>query len=366
MKVTCHGVGVLNALQCLLGSGVVLVQQLGQGGAVASRFLQLIGRGGVVTTCNVEIAEHIVEAIGVDSVRQETLGLVELTLREAHQSLVGIRLLCLGVYTKGLGYVLLGGGIVALVERQGSQIVVSPVVLIVEFGGLLINFGLLVGVVFQRGSVENLLYIELGGVGGVLLLDLLIGASDGLVVDNATGTAQLRQHLIGQVTEAFAHIANLLLTFLRVLVHRQHAKNHVLVLHVAGLDELLEAFPVLRGVMRVDVGLHLDVLELRFHVLLAVVLTLAGQLVIEAEATFGRRIGCHLDILDGQSLSVGIDTLEHSDKFLHAVVLQLALAQVGLIDEELHIGFLLLGVDTLERVGSDARSAIHHRATVKL
>src|SRR3712207_4991271 len=166
------------------------------------------------------------------------------------------RLLGLGVDTKGLGYVLLGGGIVALVERQGSQIVVSPVVLIVEFGGLLINFGLLVGVVFQRGSVENLLYIELGGVGGVLLLDLLIGASDGLVVDNETGTAQLRQHLIGQVTEAFAHVADLLLTFLRVLVHRQHAKNHVLVLHVAGLDELLEAFPVLRGVMRVDVGLQ--------------------------------------------------------------------------------------------------------------
>src|SRR3712207_7551347 len=39
------------------------------------------------------------------------------------------RLLGLGVDTKGLGYVLLGGGIVALVERQGSQIVVSPVVL---------------------------------------------------------------------------------------------------------------------------------------------------------------------------------------------------------------------------------------------
>src|SRR3712207_9206440 len=75
------------------------------------------------------------------------------------------RLLGLGVDTKGLGYVLLGGGVVALVERQGSQIVLNPVVLIVEFGGLLINFGLLIGVVFQRGRVENLLYIELGGGG---------------------------------------------------------------------------------------------------------------------------------------------------------------------------------------------------------
>src|SRR3712207_8521575 len=43
-------------------SGVILVEELCQGGAVAGRFLQLIGRGGVVTTCNVEIAEHIVEA----------------------------------------------------------------------------------------------------------------------------------------------------------------------------------------------------------------------------------------------------------------------------------------------------------------
>ena len=293
-------------------------------------------------------------------------GLLQLAFLQTYEGLVGIRLLGLGVDAQRTLEIAFGRGVIALLECQRSQVVVGAIVLVVEFGGLLVDGFLLGCVVFERSRVEQFLDVELGRVGGILRLDLFVAAADGLVVDDEACAAQFGQNLVGQFAEAFAHVANLLLALLRVFIHGEHAQDDVLVLDVAGLHQLLEAVPVLRRVVGVDVGLHLGALELSLHVAFADVLALVGQLVVEAETAFGRRIGGHLDILDGQPLTVGVDGAQHSDELLHAVVLQFALAQVGLVDEEAHVGLLLPGVDALEGVGGDTGAAVHHGAAVEL
>ena len=65
-----------------------------------------------------------------------------------------------------------------------------------------------------------------------------------------------------------------MLTLLGIGVHAQYAKYEFLVLEVALLDELLEAFPVLSGVVSVDSDVrHLLLLEGRLELCRGVLLT---------------------------------------------------------------------------------------------
>ena len=109
-----------------------------------------------------------------------------------------------------------------------------------------------------------------------MLLNLLIAAPNHLIIDDQTAATQLRENAIGQLSEPFAHVSDLLFALLWVFIHRQHTQNHVLILDVAGLNELHKALPVLRGVVRIDVSLHLVAFELLLHIALTYVLTLVG------------------------------------------------------------------------------------------
>ena len=112
------------------------------------------------------------------------LGVGQVAVDEAHQTLVGACLCGVGVILQGLCQIGCGGCLVALVEGNGGEVVVGAVVLVVKLGGLLVDLLLLGLRVLQCGEVEKLVGTELGGVGLVLLLDLLVGASDCLVVDD--------------------------------------------------------------------------------------------------------------------------------------------------------------------------------------
>ena len=184
--------------------------------------------------------------------------------------------------------------------------------------------------------------------------DLLVAATDGLIVDGEARTAQLWQDAIGELTESGRDILNLLLALLWILIHREHAQDDVLVLDIAGLHQFLESLPVLSRVLGIDGSIHLDLLQLFVHVLLRYLLTLVGQLVVDVEATVRRCEGLNLNILDGELLTtVGTDFLEQAYELLHGVVLQLALTQVGLLDEELDVGLLLLLRDALVGIRSN-------------
>ncbi len=63
---------------------------------------------------------------------------------------------------------------------------------------------------------------------------------------------------------------------------------------------------------------------------------------------------------------LAVDFLQQFHELLDGVGLQLALAQVGLVDEELDLCLLLLCGDALEGVGGEACTAVEHGLLVEL
>ena len=106
--------------------------------------------------------------------------------------------------------------------------------------------------------------------------------------------------------------------------------------------------------MSVDVSVHLCLLQCVLNVLLRLVLAVACELVVELNAAVRRSVSLNLDVLYVVAFLVGVDLLEHLYELLNRVVLELALADVSLVDEELDVSLLLLSVYALESVGSDA------------
>ena len=128
----------------------------------------------------------------------------------------------------------------------------------------------------------------------------------------------------------------------------------------------METFPVLCRVASIDSGIDTRLLQRLLHVLLGSVLTFASQTVVELETTLGRGVGSHFHVFDGEFFAtVGIDFLQEFHKFLHRVVFQFTLAQNSLIHKEFHRCVVLLRTDALERVGSNATAAVHHRLLVE-
>ena len=280
---------------------------------------------------------------------------------------VGIGLWCVSTLSLSLLNILLGCGLVTLVESHDSHVVEGAVVLVIQFCCLLIDSFLLGRIALQRSGIEQLIRRQTGRIGSVLLLDLVVASSHSLVVDDHATTAQLRQNAIGELTEALAHVADLALTLLGILIHLQDAQDHVLVLDVAGFDETLEAVPVLSRIVGIDIlGIEFGSLDLLLDISLSSVLAFVGQLVVEGIAAIRRSISLHLHVLQVQALAVGIDSLQHGEELLDGVVLQLALAEIGLVDEELDIGFILLCFDALERVRCNASASVHQRLLVEL
>ena len=61
-----------------------------------------------------------------------------------------------------------------------------------------------------------------------------------------------------------------------------------------------------------------------------------------------------------------VDFLQHGHELLDGIGLEFALAQIGLVDEELDLCLLLLGGDALEGVGGKAGSTVEHSLLVEL
>ena len=119
------------------------------------------------------------------------------------------------------------------------------------------------------------------------MLDLLVIATDGLVVDGETGTAQFGQDAVGELTETSTHVFDLLFAFLGVFIHRKNAQDDILVLDVRCGNELLETLPVLSGVVGLNILGKLGLLHLLLDITLGILLTLVSQFLVEGEATIG-------------------------------------------------------------------------------
>ncbi len=313
-----------------------------------------------------QVTQSLGEVVGTSCAGDVLLSGLHVAVLQSQHTQVGVSLGVLAVDGTSLVQVLLCLHVVALLHSQHGQVVGGAAVLTIEVGGGLQNVLTLAVVLADGSSVEQLLDAELGGVFLVLSQDLLVAAADGLVVDGQTGAAQFRQDVVGQLAESLAHVLDLLLTLLRVLVHGEHAKDDLLVLDVAGLHQLLEAFPVLCGVLCGEGGLHLGELHLLLHVLLGVLLTLVGQLLVERHTTIRRCVCRNLYVVDVEGLLLLGDALEEAGELLDGIVLQLALAEVGLLDEELDGSIILLGVDALVGILRGAGLCVSRSRAIQL
>ena len=100
--------------------------------------------------------------------------------------------------------------------------------------------------------------------------------------------------------------------------------------------------------MRIGAAADASLLHLRFDVALRVILALVGQSVVVFEATLGRGISLDFHVLQIKTLAILINLAEHAYKLLDRVVLELALTDIGLVDEEFHVGLKLLLLNALE------------------
>ena len=87
-------------------------------------------------------------------------------------------------------------------------------------------------------------------------------------------------------------------------------------------------------------------LDVAFHLLL----TLVGQFLVQCESSVRRSIGRNFDVLEIQALAVLADLLQQGNELLYGTILQLALTQLCLLNQELDVGLLLLSNHTLETI----------------
>ena len=140
------------------------------------------------------------------------------------------------------------------------------------------------------------------------------------------------------------------LALLGVGVHAQHAQHQLLVLHVAVLQQGLEACPVLCGDVRSDGCVHLVFLQLFLQEVLCILLTLTCQFLVQVHTTIGRSVTAYFQFVDGFAL-VLISLFDSGLQVLHLLALGLRRTEVGLLDEELDIRFLHLLDHALELIG---------------
>ena len=312
-----------------------------------------------------QVAQNLAQSVGVGSLGDVGLGIEHVALLQSQQSEVGVSLGLVLVYGESLVGPLLGFIVLAVGIGQTGQVVVGTCILGVQLGRLLVHLFGHVCVLIERGTVEHLLETQLRGVLLVLVHDLLVVAAHHLVVDNHAGTAQLRQDAVSQLAEGSRDVAYLLLALLGILIHRQDAQDDILVLYVRGSHQFLEAFPVLSRIAGVDGALSFGLLHLLVHVVGRHVLTLAGQFLVDVEATVGRGVGRYLHAVQDAALLILGYLVQQAYKLLHRVVLQLALTQRGLTDEELHVGLLLLSDDALEGILGQGRLSRCQRALIQ-
>ena len=184
MQIRGKTVGVLDIVQSSLGSSIVLVEQLSQSGAVVVRVLEVLLSLSVVALGDAQIAQSLVESVGIGSLGDEVFSLCHVAVLEGNQTQCGVSLGSVVALGDGLCQQFLGLGLVASVECHDSQVVQRTIVVGVELSGLGIDFFLLGSIFLESSVVEQLVGRQLGSVLVVLSLNLLVVAADGLVVDD--------------------------------------------------------------------------------------------------------------------------------------------------------------------------------------
>ena len=237
-----------------------------------------------------EVTEYLVQTVGTCGGSDIALCIGQIARLQGKHTKISLCLGQVGRQTLGLLEILLGGIVVATGILDGCQVIIGAGIVGIDLCGQFVDILFFVEVLLQGSAIEQFLNGELGGIVLDLSENLVVGTAHGLVIDGKAGAAQLGQDAIGQLAESRTDVLDLLLTLLGILIHGEDAQDHILVLDVAGLDQLLEAFPVLSGVFSVDIGVHLDALQLLVDILLGVFLTLGGQTVVDGETAIGRCI----------------------------------------------------------------------------
>ena len=133
------------------------------------------------------------------------------------------------------------------------------------------------------------------GIGVVLIFHLR----------HETGAAEFGKDFLLELGEYLAHVADLALAHLGIVIHAEHAENEVLVFDVGRGNGFLEAFPVLAYALNIGSGSAVQVLGNGIPGLLGSVGTLAGELVVALLATLGGRVGDNLHVLDPGTVVLG-------------------------------------------------------------
>ena len=235
-----------------------------------------------------QVAQHLVKSVSTGSLGNQVLCALNIALLKSNQAEVCI---CFGQHTTNARSLLQPVGSLAVVTLgifDEGNIVEGTCIVRIDFCSLLISIlGIVEVITIECSGIEQLLDAELTGIALQLILDLLVIAADNVVVDGHASATQLRQNAVGQLAESAADILNLLLTLLRILIHREHTQNDILVLDVRGTHQLLETFPVLGSIFRLKGSIGLCLLHLTLDIISGHVFTLASQTFVDVVATIG-------------------------------------------------------------------------------
>lgn len=183
LEVLGGGVGVLHIAQGDVGGGVVLVEDLREGGAVGIDVGKVLLSLGEVALGEVEVAEDFVETVGIGGAGDILLGGGYVATGEGEHAEVGLGFSEGGSDALGLLDVVAGDVVVTLGIGEGGEVVVSTAIVGIDLGGELVDLLLAGGIIADGRTVEELLDAKLGGVGLDLIEYLGIATTDGLVVD---------------------------------------------------------------------------------------------------------------------------------------------------------------------------------------
>ena len=140
----------------------------------------------------------------------------------------------------------------------------------------------------------------------------------------------------------------------RIRIHRQNAKDQFFILDIRFRYQFLETFPVLSSIFCIDCSVNFGFLQVLVDNLCSVVLTVFGQLSVQAYTAIRRCISRNFDVAD-LLVNSTVYVLHFFVEFLSG--LQFTGADVSLLNQEHDVSIVFLLDDTLESVVTVGRSS---------
>ena len=235
-----------------------------------------------------------------------------------------------------------------MLEVEHTHVVVSTEV-VESISHFLINSDFLCVIVGEGSRIQHLLYAQLARIALQEVQNLLVRLTDQVGGEDEAAATQSRQNLIGDGAIHAAQVLDLCLALLGVGVHAQHAQYQLLVLHVAVLQQGLEAGPVLCSDVRSDISLHFVAFQLLLQELLSVLLALTCQFLVQVHTAIGRSVTAYFQFVNRLTL-VLVCLLDSGLQGFHLLALGLRRTQVRLLNQELDVCLLHLLNHALELV----------------